>query len=203
MAKTATNEKNTQDRQTLEFVPVTEFTQRGLWDIAYESTFDPELQVHMGVDSKRWNPPPSKREFLSNLNSLYGNGQFNGWGILKAGVYIGHTNLLKMNPDWEWEVGTVLIKPEYWGNGTGVRATRHSVGWVFSNTDANWVVAFAQGMLTDTSNYLKRAGFISFNYGNPYMCIMHRDTFNRKWLKRGKRSELPTRAKSKQKLKRP
>lgn len=161
----------------MSLIPIEDFTKHKLWEDVHRVTFSPELNFHQGTDVEKWSNPPDLRTFITNISTLYNNGQLKSWGILVDGVYVGHSTLLRKGED-VWEIGTVLADPDHWNKGYGVRATLHAMKWAFDN-GAAWVIAFTQGKDPRVNAMLKKGGFKTF----LNMEIIDKETHLKRWAR--------------------
>lgn len=163
----------------MKLVPLDEMTPP-MWFAAWNAMYDDFLGDHMGVDPALLAQKPSLEAFYENIMTAHQAGQFEAWAIVKGGVYKGHTLLDKRVG--EWEIATVLVDPDDWGSGTGVRATLHALKWAFETDEAEWVVAFTQGKDPRVVEILHRGGF------RPLMNfhVLDSGTWNARWRARSK-----------------
>jgi len=163
----------------MKLVHLTEMTPPQWYD-AWNTMFDPSLGDYMGVDPELIAAKPTLEGFYKNLLDAHAAGRFQGWGIIKDGVYKGHVTLDKQVG--EWECGVVLADPADWNRGMAIRASLHACKWAFEEDGAEWVVAFTQGKDPTIVDILHRGGFRPFiNFH-----VMDKPTWDARWRARSK-----------------
>lgn len=161
----------------MEYVHLPQFTERNLWQDAFDLTYNAELQIHQGVTPTV--ELPEMRQFLLNVKNAHDRGELYSIAAIEDGEYVGHCNATKIFG--EWEIGVVIADPKRWKRGTGLRMARQMLHWIYDNHDVTWVVAFTQGLTDDMRSLMPRIGFEPFSYGVKNMHILHRNTFDAKW----------------------
>ena len=161
----------------IEFVPVTEFTDKQWYD-SYLLVYNKELAYHMGVEPSLIVNPPTLVQFYENITRAVDNDRFFGFAVMKDDEHIGHVTL--DNKIGEWEVGGVLRDPKMWGKGIGVKAVLHGLKWVFEEKDRDWAIAFTFGRDPKVRDMLLRGGFKPFSN----FLIMDKETWLERWSRR-------------------
>ena len=151
------------------------------WYQVWNAMYDPVLGAHTGVDPVLLAAKPSLEGFYENVMKGHQAGVFEAWAIIKDGAYRGHTVLDKRVG--EWELGTILIDPNDWSRGAGVRASLHAAKWAFEEAEAEWLLAFTQGKDPRVQEMLHRSGFRPLLHFH----VMDRATWDARW--RARRSD--------------
>ena len=159
----------------MRYVAIEEFDDQQ-WHDCWRVMYDPDLAAHMGVAAELVATPPTLVQFYQNIVAANEAGRFKLFAaIADDGSYLGHAILDKRIG--EWELGAVLRDRADWGSGVGVRLALHALQWAFHEDEAEWVVAFTQGVDLNVPRILKRGGFRPF----ANMLIMDRRTYDERW----------------------
>lgn len=146
------------------------------WHDVYQLMFDPRMAAQTGVNPAFIENKPSLVDFYRNLTMAFKSEKFNGWAIMRDGIFKGYT-VLDKTQFGEWEVGTILLDPDDWGGGMGVRAALQALKWAFEKDNAEWVVAKVQNQDPKVERILQRGGFRAFSN----ILLMDKPTWNERW----------------------
>jgi RimJ/RimL family protein N-acetyltransferase len=146
------------------------------WSDVHRLMFDPRMAEHTGVSAELIAAKPDLVSFYRNIMMAHKADRFQGWAIVRGDDFLGHA-ILDKSALGEWELSCVLLDPDDWGTGIGVKAALHALNWAFEKDKTQWVYASVRNKDPKVRRILRKGGFREFSN----ILLMDAPTWESRW----------------------